>query len=186
MARVKHSTIKKARKAVDSYRDCPSCPSKESLLTSNTALFNTVNIIGSRAGSVVPVKTLCGLMVTSMELASETTGEALWKRYRREKARRERRETPIEDTVCSQSNEDIPNGDESEENGDAPNPLVFIDPKVSQTALADALAEFFEDQGYSCDALLRTCLMALERMDDAPYLPEIRKAVDSWAERPKS
>lgn len=181
MARVQQVAIDRTRKALGDLMSSPAFPSRDELLKSNRTLFNVVT--GVRAHNKhIPDKTICRLLAEALDLGGDIAGEALWKRYRRVSANRDGSEVNGDTGSATVNPEDISdnsNRDESEVKGDASKPL-FIPVGISQTDLAAGLAGFFMSQGRASASLLKTCLMAMDKMTARMDVSEIKMAIDAW------
>jgi hypothetical protein len=129
----------------------------------------------------IPEKTICGLLVEALDLGDDISGEALWKRCRRAAANRDgfgMNKDTGSDPISPENTIDNSNKDGSENKRDTSEQL-FIPSGISQTALAVGIAEFFESQGYNSASLLKTCLMAMDRMAVRMEVSEIKDAIDA-------
>jgi hypothetical protein len=165
MARVQQAAIDKARKVVDDLISSPAFPSSDELKASNRTLYNVVSMVRASAKDI-PEKTICGLLVEALDIGNDVTGEALWKRYRREAANRDE----------SWRNRD--SGSDSDTSA-----RLLIPPEISQTDLAAGITAFFVSHGYNCRSLLKTCLMAMNGMTDRMEVSEIKDCIDAQYRR---
>lgn len=163
MARVQQAAIDKARKAIGDLMSSPAFPSREVLLESRSTLYNVVTGIRANDRSI-PDKTICRLLAESLDLRNDVSEEALWKRFRRVSANRDG---------------SYINGDTTEEVQRTAERLS-IPLGISQTDLATGLAGFFESQGYTSASLLKTCLVAMDRMTVKMDVSEIKGTIDAW------
>lgn len=181
MARVQQAAIDRARESIGDLISSPAFPSRDVLLESNRTLYNLVTRIRADIRTI-PEKTICRLLAEALDLGSDITDEALWKRFRRVSANRDGYDINRENGSVTVSPVDIcdnSNRDKSDVNRDAPDRL-FIPAGISQTDLAAGLAGFFESKRYTSASLLRTCLMAMDGMTARMGVLEIKNAIDAW------